>query len=319
MIAFEMSNQTDVTEFIFLGFSNHPSLQGMFFLIFLLIYLTTLLGNIFIITATRVSPALHTPMYYFLSNLSFLDICYSSTTVPVMLVNFFREKKTISYEGCLSQIFFLVTCAGTEGVLLAAMAYDRYVAICQPLQYPVLMSVKVCVCLVSGSWLCGLVNSMAHTVLAATLTLCGPNHISHYLCDIPLLLALSCSDTSLNEAVLHVASITIGLSPWLFTTVSYILIISAILRIPSAQGRNKAFSTCASHLTVVVVFFGTANVNYGKPSAGYSLDMDILVSVLFCVITPMFNPVIYSLRNKEVKGALRKLAGGCVFPGHTKV
>uniref|UniRef100_A0A671FL55 Olfactory receptor n=1 Tax=Rhinolophus ferrumequinum TaxID=59479 RepID=A0A671FL55_RHIFE len=314
MIAFEMNNQTDVAEFIFLGFSNHPNLQGMFFLIFLVIYLTTLLGNILIIAATRVNPVLHTPMYYFLSNLSFLDICYSSTTVPVMLVNFFQEKKTISYEGCLSQIFFLVTSTGTESVLLAAMAYDRYVAICQPLQYPVLMSVKVCVCLVAGSWLCGLANSMVHTVLAATLTLCGPNRISHFLCDIPLLLMLSCSDTSLNEAMLHVARIAIGLSPWLFITVSYTLIISAILRIPSAQGRSKAFSTCASHLTVVVIFFGTANVNYGKPNVGYNLDVDILVSVLFCVMTPMFNPIIYSLRNKEVKGALRKLAGGCVFP-----
>ncbi|XP_019595400.2 olfactory receptor 5V1 [Rhinolophus sinicus] len=310
MLAFEMNNQTDVTEFIFLGFSNHPNLQGMFFLIFLVIYLTTLLGNILIIAATRVNPVLHTPMYYFLSNLSFLDVCYSSSTVPVMLVNFFQEKKTMSYEGCLSQIFFLVTCTGTESVLLAAMAYDRYVAICKPLQYPVLMSVKVCVCLVTGSWLCGLVNSMAHTVLAATLTLCGPNRISHFLCDIPLLLMLSCSDTSLNKAMLHVARIAIGLSPWLFITVSYVLIISAILRIPSAQGRSKAFSTCASHLTVVVIFFGTANVNYGKPNVGYNLDVDILVSVLFCVMTPMLNPIIYSLRNKEVKGALRKLAGG---------
>uniref|UniRef100_A0A4X1T002 Olfactory receptor n=1 Tax=Sus scrofa TaxID=9823 RepID=A0A4X1T002_PIG len=302
----EMNNQTDVTELIFLGFSNHPNLQGLFFLVFLVIYLTTLLGNVLIIMATRISSALHTPMYYFLSNLSFLDICYTSTTIPVMLVNFFREKKTISYRGCVSQIFFLVTGAGTEGVLLAAMAYDRYVAICHPLQYPVLMGVKVCVCLVTGSWLCGLVNSVTHTVLAATLTLCGPNQISHFLCDVPLLLKLSCSDTSLNEFVLHVASATIGLSPCLLTAVSYILIISAVLRIPSAQGRSKAFSTCASHLTVVVVFFGTANFNYDRPNVGYSLDMDILISVLFCVITPMLNPIIYSLRNKEIKSALKK-------------
>ncbi|KAI4549088.1 hypothetical protein MG293_001418 [Ovis ammon polii] len=306
-----MNNQTDVTEFIFLGFSNHPNLQGLFFLIFLVIYLTTLLGNTLIIISTGISSALHTPMYYFLSNLSFLDICYTSTTIPVMLMNFFREKKTISYDSCLSQVFFLVTCAGAECVLLAAMAYDRYVAICHPLQYPVLMSVKVCVFLVTGSWLCGLVNSVTHTVLAATLTLCGPNQISHFLCDIPFLLKLSCSDTSLNEFVLHVASATIGLSPCLFTAVSYILIISAILRIPSAQGRRKAFSTCASHLTVVVVFYGTANFNYDRPREGYSLDMDILVSVLFCVMTPMLNPIIYSLRNKEVKCALRKLVGGC--------
>ncbi|XP_049731526.1 olfactory receptor 1052-like [Elephas maximus indicus] len=307
---FKMNNQTDVTEFIFLGLSNHPKLQGLFFLIFLVIYLTTLLGNTLIITATRVSSALQTPMYYFLSNLSFLDICYTSTTIPVMLVNFFREKKTISYEGCLSQVFFFATCVGTECVLLAAMAYDRYVAICRPLQYSVLMSVKVCVCLVIGSWLCGPVNSLTHTVLATTLTLCGPNQISHFLCDVPLLLKLSCSDTSINESVLHVASATIGLSLCLFTAESYILIISAILRIPSAQGRSKAFSTCASRLTVVVGFYGTANFNYDRPNVGYSLDVDILVSVLFCVMTPMLNPIIYSLRNKEVKGALSKLFGG---------
>nr|XP_025838843.1 olfactory receptor 5V1-like [Vulpes vulpes] len=309
MTPFEMNNQTDVTEFIFLGFSNHPKLQGLFFLVFLIIYLTTLLGNMLIITATKISLALHTPMYYFLSNLSFLDVCYTSTTIPVMPVNFFRKKKTISYEGCLSQIFFLVTCTGTECVLLAAMAYDRYVAICHPLQYPVLMSVKVCVFLVTGSWLCGLVNSVIHTVLAATLTLCGPNQISHFLCDIPLLLELSCSDTSLNESVLHVVKAIIDLSPCLFTGVSYVLIIYAILRIPSTQGRNKAFSTCVSHLTVVVVFYGTANFNYDRTNMGYNLDIGILVFVLFCVVTFMLNPIIYSLGNKEAKGPLRKLAG----------
>ncbi|XP_008591871.1 PREDICTED: olfactory receptor 5V1-like, partial [Galeopterus variegatus] len=251
----------------------------------------------------------HTPMYYFLSNLSFLDICYTSTTMPVLLANVFQEKKTISYEGCLSQLFFFVTFAGTEGVLLAAMAYDRYVAICRPLQYPVLMSMKVSVCLMTGSWLCGLANSVTHTALTATLTLCGPNQISHFLCDVPLLLKLSCSDTCVNKSVLYVASATIGLSPCLFTAVSYALIISAILRISSAEGRIKAFSTCASHLTVVVVFFGTAIFNYDRPDVGYSLDVDILISMLFCVVTPMLNPIIYSLRNKEIKVALKKLAG----------
>ncbi|KAM7318236.1 hypothetical protein ACRRTK_022973 [Alexandromys fortis] len=197
----------------------------------------------------------------------------------------------------------------TNEHLLASMAYDSYVTI---LQNPLLMSAKVCVCLVAGSWLCGGVNSVTHTALAATLTLCGPNQISHFLCDIPLLLKLSCSDTSVNESVLHVASATIGLSPCLFTAGSYIFIISAILRIPSAQSRRKAFSTCASHLTVVVVFYGTANFNYDRPREGYSLDMDILVSVLFCVVTP----IIYSLQNKEVMGAPRKLTRKHVFSGH---
>lgn len=178
---------------------------------------------------------------------------------------------------------------------MATPTPDCYVAICHPLQYPVLMNVKVCVCLATGSWLCGLVNSVTYTVLAATLILCGPNKISHFLCDIPLLLKLSCSDTCLGESVLHVASATIGLNPYLFTAVSYILIISAILRISSAQGRSKAFSTCAPHLTMVVVFYGMADFNYDRPRVGYSLDMDILVSVLFCVINPMLNPIIYML------------------------
>ncbi|KAB1260949.1 Olfactory receptor 5V1 [Camelus dromedarius] len=242
-----------------------------------------------IITATKISSALHTPTYHFLSNLSFLDICYASTTSPVMLGNFFREKTTISYEGCLSQIFFLVTCAGTEGVLLAAMAYDRYLAICHPLQYPVLLSVKVYVFLVIGSWLCGLVNSVTHTVLAATLTLCGPNKISYFLCDIPMLLKLSCSDTSLNESVLHVARQEQGL---------------LCLCIPPHCGGG---------------LYGTANFNYDRPREGYSLDVDILVSVLFCVMTPMLNPIIYSLRNKEVKCALKKLSGRSGFPGNISV
>ncbi|XP_072494597.1 olfactory receptor 5V1-like [Notamacropus eugenii] len=315
----ERGNQTVVTEFIFLGFSNHPQLQGLFFLIFLIVYLVTLLGNLLILTAIRINPVLHTPMYYFLSNLSFMDICYTSTTIPIMLVNFFREKKTITYEGCLSQVFFLITFAGAECVLLAAMAYDRFIAICHPLRYPVLMSKRVCAYLAAGSWLCGIVNSLTHTVLMATLTLCGPNQISHFLCDIPLILKLSCSDTSANEAAVYVTSAIFGLSPCLFTAISYMLIISAILKIQSTQGRKKAFSTCASHLTVVVLYYGTINFNYDRPRSGYSLDMVILVSVLFCIVTPMLNPIIYSLRNKEVKGALRKLCEGYILPSDSSV
>ncbi|KAM9003102.1 olfactory receptor 5V1-like [Sarcophilus harrisii] len=315
----ERGNQTVVTEFIFLGFSNHPELQGLFFLIFLVVYLVTLLGNLLILAAIRINPVLHTPMYYFLSNLSSLDICYTSTTVPIMLVNFFREKKTITYDDCLSQLFFLVAFAGSECVLLAAMAYDRFVAICHPLRYPVLMSKRVCGYLAAGSWLCGLVNSLVHTGLTATLTLCGPNQINHFLCDIPLLLKLSCSDTSINEVALYISSAIIGLSPCLFTAVSYILIISAILKIQSAQGRQKAFSTCASHLTVVVIYYGTGNFNYDQPSSGYSLDVDMLVSVLFCIVTPMLNPIIYSLRNKEVKFALRKLCEGHILSSDSSV
>ncbi|KAB0389416.1 hypothetical protein E2I00_007778, partial [Balaenoptera physalus] len=248
--------------------------QGSFFLVFLIIYLITLLGNTFTLTMVRVNPALHTPMYYFLSTLSFLDIFYSSTTILVML-----EKKTNLYERCLSQILFLVTCAGAgaDAVLLAAS---------EGLRIFVEWDLTV--------W----AREFCETHSADTL--CGPNQVSHFLCDIPLLLKFSCSDTSLSGSVFHMASTTTGLSSCLFTAVSYMLIISDILSIPSAQGRSKAFSTCASHLPV----FGTANLNYNRPSISYILD--ILVSVPCCVVAPMFNPVIYSLRKKEIKGALRK-------------
>uniref|UniRef100_A0A8C8RC32 Olfactory receptor n=1 Tax=Pelusios castaneus TaxID=367368 RepID=A0A8C8RC32_9SAUR len=302
-----MGNQTMIMEFIFLGFSNHPNLQVLFFLVFLVIYTITLLGNTLILTLTRSDPTLHTPMYFFLSNLSFLDICYSSATVPIMLINFFQSRKTISYAGCIAQLFFLITCAGTECVLLAVMAYDRYVAICSPLNYSSIMSKRLCVQLAGFSWGCGLVNSLVHTLLTSVIVICKSNQLAHFFCDVPLLLKLSCSDTYVNEAVLHLASAVIGLSPCLFTVVSYGHIICAILKIRSAQGRFKAFSTCTSHLIVVIIFYGTSNFNYNRPSSGYSLDIDTLVSSLYCIVTPMLNPVIYSLRNKEVKDALKKM------------
>ena len=314
MTLFEMNNQTEVTEFIFLGFSNHPKLQGLLFLIFLVIYPTTLLGNTLIIMATRIGPALRTPMYYFLSNLSFLDVCYTSTTIPVLLMNFFLEKKTISYEGCLSQIFFLVTCAGTEGVLLAAMAYDRYLAICHPCQYSVLMSVKVCAFLVTGSWLCGLVNSVTHTVLAATLTLCGPNQISHFLCDIPLLLKLSCSDTSLYEMLMYLCCVLMLLIPVIVISSSYTFILLTIHRMNSAEGWKKALNTCSSHMMVITLFYGTSTYNYMLPSSYHTPENDMVVSVFYTIITPVLNPLIYSIRNKDVTGALKKmLSVGSIF------
>nr|XP_028581582.1 olfactory receptor 5V1-like [Podarcis muralis] len=303
----QMENQTFVDEFIFLGFTNHPSLYVLFFLVFLVIYTVTLAGNALILALIRTDLTLHSPMYYFLSNLSFLDICYISATVPVMLANFFRAKKTISYAGCIVQLFSLITCAGTECVLLAVMAYDRYVAICSPLHYSSVMSKGACTKMAAFSWVCGLTNSLVHTLLTSSLTICKSNELSHFFCDVPLLLKLSCSDTSVNEAVLHLASALIGLSPCLFILVSYIRIIYAILRINSSEGRMKAFSTCASHLMVVVIFYGTSNFNYDRPSSGYSLDVDTLVSSLYCIVTPMLNPIIYSLRNKEVKAGLMRM------------
>ncbi|EMP34790.1 Olfactory receptor 5V1 [Chelonia mydas] len=234
--------------------------------------------------------------------LLFTDICYTSATVPVMLINFFRCRKTISYAGCMAQLFFLITCAGTECILLAVMAYDRYVAICKPLRYPSIMSKRLCVQLAGFSWLCGLVNSLVHTLLTSAVVICKSDQLSHFFCDVPLLLKLSCSETSVNEAMLHLASALIGLSPCLFTVVSYGHIISTILKIRSAKGRFKAFSTCTSHLIVVVIFYGTSNFNYNRPSSGYSLDIDTLVSSLYCIVTPTLNPVIYSFRNKEEQG-----------------
>ncbi|XP_062831026.1 olfactory receptor 5V1-like [Anolis carolinensis] len=308
-----MGNQTFIQEFIFLGFSNHPDLQVLFFLIFLAIYTITLVGNTFILILIRTDLTLHTPMYYFLSNLSFVDICFTSTTVPVMLVNFFQLKKTISYVGCIVQLFFLITCAGTECVLLAVMAYDRYVAICSPLHYFSIMSKSVCMKMAVFSWLCGLTNSLVHTFLTWSLNICKSNELNHFFCDVPLLLKLSCSDTWVNKAVLHLASALIGLSPCLFTLISYVRIISTILQISSARGRAKAFSTCTSHLIVVVIFYGTANFNYNRPSSGYSLEIDTLVSSLYCIVTPMLNPIIYSLRNKEVKDGLVRMGKKCFF------
>ncbi|KAM6448156.1 olfactory receptor 5V1-like [Liasis olivaceus] len=303
-----MENRTFIKEFIFLGFSNYPDLYILFFFIFLAIYTITLVGNALIFILIKTDVTLHAPMYYFLTNLSFLDICYISATVPVMLINFFRLRKTISYIGCIAQLFFLITCAGTECVLLAVMAYDRYVAICSPLHYSSIMNHSACRKMAGFSWLCGLANSLVHTLLTSSLIICKSNQLSHFFCDVPLLLKLSCSDTSVNEAVLHLASALVGLSPCLFTLISYIHIINTILKINTSKGRAKAFSTCASHLIVVVVFYGTANFNYNRPSSGYSLDTDTLVSSLYCIVTPMLNPIIYSLRNKEVKASLMKMS-----------
>ncbi|XP_053132440.1 olfactory receptor 5V1-like [Hemicordylus capensis] len=302
-------NQTSIEEFILLGFSDHPELQVLFFLVFLVLYTVTLMGNLLILLLVTASRPLHTPMYFLLGNLSFVDVCYVSATIPQMLANFLRDAKTISYAGCMAQIFALVSCVGSECILLAAMAYDRYVAICHPLLYTVMMNRKVCLQMVAGSWAGGFLNSLLHTLLASTLSFCGPKEIRHFMCDVPPLLELSCSDTALNNAVLHTASIFIGISPCVFIVVSYVFITLAILRIRSAEGRHKAFSTCTSHLTVVITFFGTALFNYNRPNAGYSLQVDTLVSTLYCIVTPMLNPIIYSLRNQDVKAAIRNLAG----------
>ncbi|XP_033023601.1 olfactory receptor 5V1-like [Lacerta agilis] len=295
-----LRNQTSIHEFVLLGFSNHPELQIFFFLAFSIVYTVTLTGNLLIILVVMANSRLHKPMYFLLGHLSFIDLCYMTATVPQMLANFLREPKTISYAGCMVQIFSLISCVGSECILLAAMAYDRYVAICHPLLYTVIMNRKVCFQMVAGSWTGGFLNSLVHTLLTSTLSFCGPREIRHFMCDVPPLLELSCTDTALNNIVLHTASMFIGVSPCFFIIISYVFIALAILQIRSTEGRRKAFSTCTSHLAVVIMFFGTALFNYNRPSAGYSLDVDTLVSALYCIVTPMLNPIIYSLRNIHI-------------------
>ncbi|XP_060100493.1 olfactory receptor 1G1-like [Heteronotia binoei] len=300
-------NQTPVVEFVFLGFSGIPNSHIYLFLPFLAIYLVTVLGNLMIFTLIQLDPSLRTPMYYFLSHLSILDICISSVTVPKILVNFLYQRQTISYNQCLAQMFFLSSFTGTEAAMLAVMAYDRYVAICKPLHYSHLMSPKVCTILAMATWIWGALNSTLHTALSTTLSFCGANQIHHIYCDLPPLMKIACNDAHINELVIHIATLFVGGGPFFFIILSYVFILSSILKIRSANTKRKAFSTCASHVTVVIIYFGNGMLNYNRPSAGYSLGIDTLVSTMFCIITPMVNPLIYSLRNKDVKGAFRKV------------
>ncbi|XP_059581489.1 olfactory receptor 5AR1-like [Alligator mississippiensis] len=300
------ANQTQVTEFVFLGFSRVLQGQAFVFLAFLVIYLVTLLGNCLILTLIVLDPQLHSPMYFFLGHLSILDMCYSSVTLPKILANLRHQRETISYQECMAQMFFLMTCAGAECALLTIMAFDRYVAICKPLHYTRIMSRGICILLALASWLWGILDSAIHTSLATDVSFCGANQIHHIFCDVPPLLKIACSDTYVNEITLHLASIFMGLSPFVLIIISYLYILLAILRICSNTGRRKAFSTCTSHLVVVTIYFGMANLNYNRPSSGYSLEVDTLVSTLYCILTPMLNPLIYSLRNQDVRGALRR-------------
>ncbi|XP_077197096.1 olfactory receptor 5V1-like [Paroedura picta] len=302
-------NETLVVEFVFLGFSGIPNSHFYLFLPFLAIYLITVLGNLTIFILIQLDSSLHTPMYYFLSHLSSLDICFSSVTVPKILLNFLLQRQTITYNQCLAQMFFLLSFTGTETTLLAVMAYDRYAAICRPLHYSRLMNTKVCTLLAFATWAWGFLDAALHTALSSNLLFCGVNQIQHIFCDLPPLMKISCSNTHINEIVVRIASLFVGGGAFLVTVLSYCFILSSILKIRSTVGKRKAFSTCASHLIVVIIYFGNAVLNYNPPRNGYSLETDTLISTMFCIITPMLNPLIYSLRNKEVKGALRKVLG----------
>ncbi|KAM7150827.1 olfactory receptor 10C1-like [Macrochelys suwanniensis] len=300
-------NDTSVNEFIILGFSNLPHMEYLLFLLFICIYFITVLGNILILILINVDRALHSPMYFFLRNLSFLEICYTSVTLPKMMANLLSEDKTISFAGCAAQMYFFLLFGATECCLLAVMAYDRYSAICNPLHYVDIMNKAVCVRLAAGSWICGSLVALGHTTFIFTLPFCRSNVINHFFCEIQPVLTLVCGDTYWNEFQTIVAAAFVIMIPFLLILVSYIHIISTILKMSSAKGRHRAFSTCSSHLTVVLLFYGTAVFIYIRPKSSYSLDVDKLLSLFYSVVTPILNPIIYSLRNKDVKGAIRRM------------
>ncbi|XP_066496403.1 olfactory receptor 5V1-like [Tiliqua scincoides] len=302
----DAANMTTAKDFYLTELSDLPEVQIALFVMILSIYLITLAGNGAILMAIWTDARLHTPMYFFLSNLSFLDVLCPTVIVPKMLHVLFSEDKSITYAGCVMQLFFLIDVVGTEIFLLALMAYDRYAAICSPLQYTSIMNKQLCVQLAAGTWVTGLINSMVHTSLIFTLSFCGPNKINQYYCDIPPVMALSCSSTYPTELVVLLVAGILGGGAFLVTLISYVYIISAILRIRSADGRRKAFSTCGSHLSIVCLFYGTTIATYVRPTSTYSPKQDRIVSMLYGVVTPMINPMIYSLRNKEVKRALVK-------------
>uniref|UniRef100_A0A8C0GEN6 Olfactory receptor n=1 Tax=Chelonoidis abingdonii TaxID=106734 RepID=A0A8C0GEN6_CHEAB len=298
-------NQTVVTEFIFLGFGDLPDLQILLFLMFLMIYIATVSGNIIIIALVVADQHLHTPMYFFLGNLSCLETCYTSTILPQMLANLLIGEKTISFSGCFTQLYFFCALAATECYLLAAMSYDRYLAICKPLHYSAIMNSRFCLQLAAGSWLNGCLATVIFVLFMSHLIFCGPNEIDHFFCDLIPLIKLSCSDTYLIVLLDFVLAYVFTLPPFLLTLTSYMCILTTILRIPSTTGRQKAFSTCSSHLIVVTIYYGTLMVVYMLPKRD-----TLMFSVFYTVLTPMLNPLIYSLRNKEVKEALRKVFTG---------
>ncbi|XP_042331557.1 olfactory receptor 10C1-like [Sceloporus undulatus] len=303
-----MENDTAVDRFLLLGLSNVPGLQLVLFVVFLCIYIATILGNVTIIVIINVDVALHIPMYFFLENLSFLEICYTSVTIPRLLQNTLALDKTISFSACATQMYFFLFFGVTECCLLAVMAYDRYVAICNPLRYTAIMRKKVCVQIAALSWICGCLVALGHTTFIFSMSFCDSNVINHFFCEIQPVLKLVCGDTYWNEIQIIVAAAFVVLIPFMLILMSYCHIISAILQMKSAKSRQKAFSTCSSHLVVVSLFYGTAIFMYIRPKSSHSLNVDKLLSLFYTVITPILNPIIYSLRNTEVKGALRKTA-----------
>nr|XP_003415589.1 olfactory receptor 2A5-like [Loxodonta africana] len=302
-------NHSSVTEFILLGFSRNPRTNWILFFIFLFLYLFTVLGNGFIVTLIRVDVRLHTPTYFFLSILSLLDLSYATTTVPQMLVHLVSKNKTISYIGCVVQMYFFLTLGITETWIFPAMAYGRYVAICYPLYCGVQMSQTLCILLAVSSALCGITCALVYTVFATNLPYCGRNEINHFFCEIPAVLKLACADTSLNDQVDFILGFILLLIPLALILASYIRIFMAILRIRSTQGQIKAFSTCASHITVVTMFYIPCMVMYVRPGSKAFPEDDKKLALFYNVISAFLNPIIYSLRNNNVKRAFLRLIG----------
>ncbi|XP_060138101.1 olfactory receptor 5B21-like [Zootoca vivipara] len=307
----KMKNQTEVAEFILLGFGDLRDLQIPLFMFFFLIYIVTMAGNILIIVLVVVDRRLHTPMYFFLGNLSCLEVCYSSTILPRLLASFLSGNKIIPFKGCMIQYFFFGGLAGTECCLLSAMSYDRYLAICKPLQYAALMNSTVCRQLACGSWFNGFLASAIVTLFMSQLTFCGPNILNHFFCDSYTILKLSCSNAQLIFTLIFLLCSAFTLPPFLLTLTSYICIISKIVRISSVAGRQKTFSTCSSHLTVVTIFYGTLIIVYMLPETNDLVDLNKVFSMGYTILTPLVNPLIYSLRNQEVKVSMRRVLHKC--------
>ncbi|CAD7680666.1 unnamed protein product [Nyctereutes procyonoides] len=303
------SNQTWITEVILLGFQVDPKLEIFLFGFFLLFYSLTLMGNGLILGLIWLDSRLHTPMYFFLSNLAIVDMSYASSIVPKMLANLIMQKKTISFVPCILQTFLYLALAVTECMSLVVMSYDRYVAICHPLHYTVVMSWRVCIILSATCWMFSFLLALVHITLILKLPFCGPQKINHFFCQIMSVFKLACGDTRLNQIVLFAGSVFVLVGPLCLVLVSYIHILLAILRIQSGEGRRKAFSTCSSHLCLVGLFFGSAIVMYMAPKSSHSQEQRKILSLFYSLFNPMLNPLIYSLRNTEVKSALRRFLG----------
>ncbi|XP_048217320.1 olfactory receptor 8H1-like [Perognathus longimembris pacificus] len=309
----ETWNNTKVPNFILMGLTDSGEMQVALSVLFLLIYLITVLGNLGMIMIIHLDLQLHTPMYFFLTHLSFIDLSYSSVITPKTLENLLTSTKNISFMGCFTQLYFFVLFAGAEIFLLSAMAYDRYVAICNPLQYPVIMSSRFCWTLLAGSYMTGILDSSVNVICMSRLTFCNSNIIHHFFCDTSPMLALSCRDTSDIEMMIFILAGSTLMMSLITIAMSYATILSTILKIKSSSGKQKAFSTCASHLLGVTIFYGTMIFTYLKPKKSYSLGKDQVASVFYTIVIPMLNPLIYSLRNKEVKNAffrVKKKTGG---------